>query len=105
MGYLAHTLITANATTDSGYHLYVCDCTTNNITLSLNHLDSYEGTVIYVKRIDTNAGNTLTINSTSGATIDNLASIVLGILGTITDPNRVMLTRIGSNWFITNSVR
>lgn len=100
MNYVSHVVITSDTITDSGYHLYACDCSSNNIILSLNDSDSSDGSVFYIKRIDTNITNTLTIDTTLGNNIDNMPSIQLSIIGGITDPNKVTLTRIGSNWFI-----
>lgn len=96
---LASTTVTSNTTTDNGYPLYFCNAAGGSFTLSLNSSDA-EGTVYYIKRIDTNALSFLTINATSSNTIDGQSSVTLGILSTLTGSNRMQVVKGSSNWFI-----
>lgn len=97
---LVPTTVTTSAVADSGYTLWCCDCTGGSFTLSLDDAEA-EGTVFYVKRIDTNLGAILTIDTTTSKTIDGASSITLDILSTLTGSNRVMVTKVGVNWLIT----
>lgn len=96
---LTATTVTSNTTTDNGYNLYLCNANGGSFTLSLNDSDA-DGTVYYIKRVDTNLLTSLTINTSSTNTIDNVNSVTLGILSGLTGSNRLTVCKQGTVWYI-----
>ena len=81
---------------DPTYGVVLCDASASAITVSLPDPYEYIYRIFHIKKINTNA-NTITVNCiTSGAVIDNEATI---ILNTSTLPS-IMCYSDGSNYWI-----
>jgi len=89
---LSTILITSNSTLDDQYGVYVIDATSQNLTLTLTDITSYDGTYLIVKRIDSSA-NTVTIQGTSSQTINGSSTLVL------TPNSRQSLVSLGNAWY------
>jgi len=74
---LSVTMINSSSPSDNGYDLFLIDCSSNDVTLSLvePHLDK----VYYFRRLDNNALNTCTIVSSNGMLIDGNSSVNINV--------------------------
>lgn len=69
--------ITTNSTSSNFFNTYLLDATSGNLTFTLQNISSRNGITITMKRIDTSS-NTVTIQGTSGQTINGSSTVLLG---------------------------
>jgi len=75
------TTVTSNTTANSGFDLFFLDASSGNLTLTLYDVSSggFEGSSLYVRRLDS-TGNTATVAGFSvSQTIDGAPSTNIGI--------------------------
>jgi len=70
--------LTASGTAGEIYGVYLCDCTSGAITLTLPPAASYKGKTLWVKKIDA-SGNAVTVDGDGSETIDNATTQTISV--------------------------
>lgn len=89
--WVPRTITAASTTLDDTYGLVLCDCTSNNVGITLPALASYSGIVYRIAKTDAGT-NTVTITPNGSEKIDGLSSI------TLTTQSSIELTNCGTQW-------
>lgn len=87
---LSITEINSNTVSNIGFDMYIVDCTTGTVTLTLNN--SHEGKYYWIRRIDNNGTAQLTIDALGGALVNGVPSIFVGV------NSAIQLVKHNSNW-------
>lgn len=66
--------VNSDDTVDKNYSVYICDATSNNITITLPSASDYTGYYFTIKRVDNSANS---VNITSTDNIDGQSGILL----------------------------
>ena len=82
--------VNSSCIADSGYDLYLVDCTDNDVVITLDA--EYLGKAYWFIRVDSNAGNTLTVDG-DGVDINEAATVVLSA-----PTDRLNIVKTSSQW-------
>ncbi len=78
-----------------GYYVYLINCSSNDVTITLPDISLYDGVGLLFIRTDTNTSYTATISAYGSQTIDGNASKTLGIFGS---SNQCEAISFSQNW-------